>query len=143
MSKKRILVVDDEVGFSRLLKMNLEQTGDYEVHVENTALGALNVAETFHPDLMLLDVIMPTMDGGELATRLSTKRKLRGVPIIFLTAAVRKTEVSSHGGQIGGYPFLAKPVDVPQLIASIESYLGNKGTAPGKENHPSDAQDRD
>lgn len=124
MRKKRILLIDDEIGFTRLLKMNLEQTDQYEVHVENTVMGALNHAADFQPDLMFLDVIMPTMDGGDLAARLSAKSRLHGVPIIFLTAAVKKEEVSSHGGQIGGYPFLAKPVDVPQVIACIESHLG-------------------
>ncbi len=126
MSKKRILLVDDEVGFTRLLKLNLEQTDQYEVQVENTAMGALNHAVDFQPHLILLDVIMPAMDGGELATRLSTKAKLKGVPIVFLTAAVKKEEVSSHGGEIGGYPFIAKPVDLPQVIACIESHLGQK-----------------
>ena len=123
MNKKRILVVDDEVGFSRLLKINLEQTDNYEVLVANTAPEALNQAEKFRPDLMLLDVMMPTMDGGELAARLSAKSKLKGVPIVFLTAAVKQEEVSSRGGQIGGYPFLAKPVDVHQVIACIQQHL--------------------
>lgn len=128
MSKKRILLVDDEAGFSRLLKLNLEQTNEYVVQVENSAPDALSRAEQFQPDLMLLDVMMPAMDGGELAARLSAKPKLKGVPIVFLTAAVKKEEVSSHGGQIGGYPFLAKPVDVPQVIACIQQHLvGGKG----------------
>mgnify|MGYP001188960880 CR=1 FL=1 len=128
MSQKRILVVDDEIGFSRLLKINLEQTGDYVVQVETSAPAALIRAEQFQPDLMLLDVMMPGMDGGELAARLSTKPKLKGVPIVFLTAAVKKEEVSSRGGQIGGYPFLAKPADLSQVIACIQQHLpGGKG----------------
>jgi CheY-like chemotaxis protein len=123
MSKQRILVVDDEAGFARLLKLNLEQTHDYIVQVENSAADALSHAERFQPDLMFLDVMMPNMDGGELAARLSEKPKLKGVPIVFLTAAVKKEEISSHGGQIGGYPFVAKPVDLPQVIACIKKHL--------------------
>ena len=62
--KKRILLVDDEPSITRLLKLNLEQTGDYEVATENVSKAALATAEEFRPDLILLDVMMPDLDGG-------------------------------------------------------------------------------
>jgi CheY-like chemotaxis protein len=123
-SKKRIMVVDDEVSFTRLLKLNLEQTGDYEVHVENAALTAPAAARRFKPDLILLDVMMPDMDGGTLAARLRESPALASVPILFLTAAVKKEEVSNHLGTIGGFPFIAKPVDLVELLATLKGYLG-------------------
>jgi two-component system, OmpR family, response regulator len=125
-TKKRILVVDDEASFTRLLKLNLEQTGDYEVLVQNTPAEALPAARRFKPDLILLDVMMPMMDGGTLAARLRESPSLESVPIIFLTAAVKKEEVSSRRGQIGGFPFLAKPVDLGELIESLKAHLGGK-----------------
>ena len=122
--KKRIFVVDDEISTTRLLKLNLEQTNDYIVRVENNALRALVAAEEFQPDLILLDVMMPDMDGGALAGCFQASPKLKRVPIVFLTAAAKKQEVSSRSGQIGGLAFLAKPVDVPEVVDCIEKHLG-------------------
>jgi DNA-binding response OmpR family regulator len=121
--KKRILVVDDEASFTRLLKLNLEQTGDYEVQVENRPTEAVSVARRFRPDLILLDVMMPELDGGTLAASLRASPSLEQVAIVFLTAAVKKEEVVSRQGHIGGYPFIAKPVDLGELLASIKRHL--------------------
>lgn len=123
--KKRILVIDDEASITRLLKINLEQTQDYDVETENNASHALTTAMAFHPDLILLDVLMPGMDGGELASRFQANPALSNVPIIFLTAAATKTEVTAHGGRIGGLPFLAKPVDMPEVVARLQECLRN------------------
>jgi CheY-like chemotaxis protein len=121
--KKKILVVDDEVSFTRLLQLNLEQTGEYEVQVVNVSSVAVAQAERFLPDLILLDVMMPGMSGGDLAEHFQKRGSLRHIPIVFLTAAVKKDEVSSHNGIIGGLPFLAKPVDTDELIACIKKYI--------------------
>ena len=127
--KKRILVVDDEIQITRLLKLNLEQTNDYVVRVENAATGALAAAEQFQPDLILLDVMMPGQDGGELASCFHTSPQLKEVPIVFFTAAVKKKEVAARGGRIGGFPFLAKPADFPEVIACLEEHLGKPTTS--------------
>jgi two-component system, OmpR family, response regulator len=121
--KKRILVVDDEPKITRWLRINLEQTGEYEVREENRGSQALDAALEFRPDLILLDVIMPGIDGGELASQFQASPKFRDVPLIFLTAAVTREEVNSHSGYVGGLPFLAKPVDFPELIRCLHSHL--------------------
>jgi two-component system, OmpR family, response regulator len=122
--KKRILVVDDEASITRLLKLNLEQTNDYTVRAENDATLALAAAEQFEPHLILLDVMMPGLDGGELASRLQASPKLKKVPIVFLTAAATKGEVYARGGKVGGLPFLAKPVELSEVIACLKLHLG-------------------
>jgi len=124
--KKRILVVDDEPSVTRLLKLNLEQTGLYEVHVENASSQVVAAARQFKPDLALLDVMMPEMDGGELAERLRQVSALKQMPIVFLTAAVKKEEVQSRRGQIGGYRFLAKPVELNELLDCLKEHLGGQ-----------------
>jgi DNA-binding response OmpR family regulator len=121
--KKRILVVDDEPSITRLLKLNLEQTNNYEVRAENDAERAVAAAEEFKPHLILLDVMMPGVDGGELANRLQANPKLNSVPIVFLTAAATKGEIYARGGQVGGLPFLAKPVEISEVIACIKQHL--------------------
>ena len=122
--QKRILVVDDEPSITRLLKLNLEQTGDYVVRTENSSKEALTAAEAFRPDLILLDVLMPGMDGGNLANVLQTSPTTRNVPIVFLTAAVTREEVRSRRGLIGGLPFLAKPVNLQEVLGCLERHLG-------------------
>ena len=123
MKKKRILIIDDEAAFARLLKLNLNQCGPFSAEVVTDPQQALRTASAFEPDLILLDVMMPNMDGGELHARLQRDPRLRSVPVVFLTAAVRRGEVSSHHGHIGGLDFLAKPVDLPELIACIQQHL--------------------
>lgn len=108
-----------------MLKLNLEQTDDYEVMVENIPNKALRVAHEFQPDLILLDVLMPGMDGGELASHVQASPRLGRVPIVFLSAAATKAEVSAHHGVVGGLPFLAKPVDMPEVLASLRRYIAS------------------
>jgi CheY-like chemotaxis protein len=122
--KKRILVVDDEASITRLLKLNLEQTNDYIVRTVNDSTTALAAAEEFEPQLILLDVMMPGLDGGELATRFQASEKLSKVPIVFLTATATKGEVYARGGRVGGLPFLAKPVELAEVVACLKQYLG-------------------
>jgi CheY-like chemotaxis protein len=123
-AKKRILVMDDEPTITWLLKLNLEQTGDYEVATENISKAALVAAEEFQPDLLLLDVVMPGLDGGNLASQFQTGPKLKGTPIVLLTAAVALEEVRARHGVVGGQPFLAKPVSLHELLACLEKHLG-------------------
>ena len=81
----------------------------------------LSAAREFNPDLILLDVMMPGLDGGTLSSYFLESPKFKDVPVVFLTATVTKEEVSSHGGLIGGLPFLAKPVDIAELVACLEA----------------------
>ncbi len=129
MNKKRILIVDDEISFTRLLKLNLEQTNDYVVRVENRAEDALTTAREFRPDLVLLDIMMPGMFGDDIAARLRADANLKTTPIVFFTAAVSKTRVKEHDGVISGFPFLAKPASVEEVIEQIE--LGLVKVSPG------------
>jgi CheY-like chemotaxis protein len=124
MNKKRIMIVDDEAPFTRLLKLSLEQTGQYTVQVENNPRGAVHAAKQFLPDLVLMDVMMPGIDGGSLAAQFQASVQLEKVPIVFLTAAVKRDEVRTHEGQIGGLPFLAKPVDLREVTQCLQHHLG-------------------
>lgn len=121
--KKRILVVDDQAQNTQLLKLYLEQTNDYVVKEENDPRAAQSAAEEFEPDLILLDVMMPDVDGGDLAARFKASPKLKTVPIVFLTAAVTKEEVKAGGGLIGGFPFLAKPIVLTEVLTCLQQHL--------------------
>ena len=120
MAKKRILLVDDEKSFTTLLKLNLEETGEYEVRVENWGEDAFGAARDFDPDLILLDIIMPRMPGGNVAAQMAGDPKLKDIPIVFLTAAVRRHQVEEHEGVICDHPCLAKPASLEEVVAAIE-----------------------
>ncbi|MCI0744918.1 MAG: response regulator [Verrucomicrobia subdivision 3 bacterium] len=122
MAKKRILLVDDEKSFTNLLKLNLEDTGKYEVRVENWAEDAYSAAKEFKPDLVLLDIIMPRMPGGNVAAQIKEDPALKDTPIVFLTAAVRKHQVEENDGIICDHPCLAKPATVEMVIETIEKH---------------------
>jgi CheY-like chemotaxis protein len=68
--------------------------------------------------------MMPHMDGGELASRIQEDPGLKEVPIVFLTAAATKGEVYARGGKVGGLPFLAKPVEMTEVLACLKQHLG-------------------
>ena len=119
MERKRILIIDDEAVFTRMVRLNLEKTGAFEVREENKATNAVASARDFKPDLILLDVIMPTMDGGDIAAQIRNDRHLKGTPIVFLTATVSAREAGPAGLNSGGDLFLAKPVSLENLIHCI------------------------
>ncbi|MBV9126467.1 MAG: response regulator [Verrucomicrobia bacterium] len=123
MSKKRVLIVDDQSGFTRIIKLTLEKTGLYEVLEKNTSAGVVVAAGEYDPDLILLDVIMPGSDGGDVVGLLKENPRTRDIPVIFLTATVRKQEIDEGGGIIGGYPFLPKPVSAKELLVSVEKHI--------------------
>ena len=122
MAKKKILVVDDEVNITKLLKSALERSERYEVRCENEAANALSATKSFAPDLILLDVNLPDTSGGEIAATLQEDPSLKRIPIIFLTGMISQEEVQS-GMTVGGRPALAKPIDFGRLIECIEKNL--------------------
>jgi len=123
MKRKKILVVDDELSVTRLLKMNLEDTDDYEVRLETWAERALGTARAFEPDLILLDVVMPQLRGDQVAAQLRADAKLGTTPVVFLSAAVEKQRVRENDGLINGQPFIAKPASVEEIVEGIERHL--------------------
>ncbi|MFH1856521.1 MAG: response regulator [Candidatus Omnitrophota bacterium] len=123
MEKKRILFVDDEESFARMMKLILEESGEYEIMIETRGLRVVDVAKEFKPDLILLDIVMPDIDGGEVLRKIKAEEKLKNTPLVFLTALVMENEIVSREGVISGYPFLAKPVTVDKLMDCIKENI--------------------
>jgi CheY-like chemotaxis protein len=120
--KRRILIVDDDPNSTHLVKILLERSGPYVVIEENDPTKADQTAHDFKPDVILLDIVMPKIDGGELATKIEADCELHDTPIIFLTALATRGEAKS-GLHIQGHPFVAKPISIPELIDAIEKHL--------------------
>jgi CheY-like chemotaxis protein len=124
MAKKRILVIDDSTDITDPLKLYLERTGVYEVRVEGEGVKGLQAAKEFRPDLILLDVMMPDMDGGDVAAQIDEDTDLKNTPIVFLTASVTKTEMTEVGS-IGGRPILSKLMTLTEIIDYLKKRLGD------------------
>jgi two-component system alkaline phosphatase synthesis response regulator PhoP/two-component system response regulator VicR len=119
--KPKILLVDDEADIVTIVRMRLESVG-YEVVVATDGKEALNAARTIKPDLIILDLMLPTMDGFSVARMLKYDARYKNIPIIMLTAKageyVRKT-----GEQVGIDAYFTKPFDAVKLIAKIKELL--------------------
>ncbi len=118
-AKPKILIVDDEKGFTKLTRLAMTE---FEVCEENNATSALETARSFQPDLILLDVVMPDMDGGDIAALIKADPALKDVPIIFLTAIVTEKETATRQS-FGGYPFISKPITPEKLAENIRKHL--------------------
>ncbi len=129
MKNRKILIVDDNIALSRMLKLQLDELGGFTVRVENQSSSAMKTAYRFKPDVVILDVMMPEIDGGQLAGMIQQDALLSKTPIIFLTGSVRKEEVENRKGFVGGLPFLAKPVRLDELLEAINKVapLGSEG----------------
>ncbi len=123
MEKKKILIIDDEPSFTRMVKLNLEEDGPYIVRQENDSSKAAEAAREFHPDLIFLDVVMPGKDGGDVAAEIRANPKLKDCPIIFVTAIASRSEAKGNTFNSGGETFLAKPVSIHTLTRCIEQHL--------------------
>jgi len=123
MNKRKILIVDDEQGFSEMVKLNLESTNRYDVKIEIDSSNALMAARQYLPDLILLDVIMAKMEGPDVASAIRKDPALKEIPTVFLTATVTEKEVDEGNGMIGGHPFVAKPSSLETLLDAIEKNI--------------------
>ena len=123
LEPRRVLLIDDEASFTRMVKLNLEATGKYAVRVVNESPKSQQVANEFKPEIILLDVVMPEADGGDVAIQLRQHAITQDTPIIFVSAMVSRKESGSGFYESGGEHFLAKPVSTELLPSSIDSVL--------------------
>jgi len=98
---------------------NLEKTGKFEVMTTTSGSRGIVMASKEHPDLIVLDIIMPEMSGGQVAEQLLDSPKTKNIPILFITAIASRKVVQSQEGIIGGRNFIAKPVTPEELMAKI------------------------
>ncbi len=126
MSTKRILVVDDEPDFVALVKKNLEQEG-YAVEVAYNGVEAIQKVKANPPDAMVLDVMMPEMDGFEVCTELRKDDQYEDIPIILLTAVSDHVSSSqySHSDAMNADAddYLSKPASPDDIIRSLKMQL--------------------
>ena len=117
-----ILVIDDDTDILALLQMSLTSDG-FNVITAGDGLSGIHNAKTVQPDLILLDVMMPQMDGLEVIKRLKEDNETRSIPVLWLTAKTQ-TEDKLRGLEIGGDDYITKPFDLREVTARINAVLG-------------------
>ncbi len=121
-STKRILVVDNEPAATRMVRLALERYSVFEVCEVNDPRGALTAARLFKPDLVLLDIEMPGMDGSDVARQFRAEEGLQQTPIIFMTSLVTEEE-AAYRIFAGGSRVLAKPITMAKLVRCVGDLL--------------------
>ena len=123
---KKLLVIDDEEYFCRAVKKAIEMKRDLQVLTATRGDEGLRLARTQKPDLILLDIVMPGMMGTQVAEELLQDPNTASIPVIFVTAIVKKEETEREMGFLGGRMFIAKPVVVDELLKKIDSALSSQ-----------------
>ncbi len=120
--KRTILIVDDNVDSSQMVKMILEETGLYAVSVCNRGSEALKILRETRPELVLLDIVMPDADGTDIAAQIQKDKSLALTRIVFMTSLVSQKEVL-RSPMIGGHPFISKPISSEILLKQIKGFF--------------------
>jgi PAS domain S-box-containing protein len=116
-----LLIVDDDPKYLVLLKTVLSKEG-YLIECTSSGESALSMVKSFRPDLILLDVVMPEMDGFEVCKRLRRSAKTRDIPVIFLTSQ-DSPEDTIKGFEIGAVDYITKPIHSPELLVRLRTHL--------------------
>ncbi len=122
MEQKKILIVDDEEDVLLMLEKRLTARGYFVITATN-GKDALMLANIKDPDIIVLDILMPGMDGPEVAIRLKESPKTKDIPVMFLTCLYAKAEESEKGHLVGDKLIFAKPYDSEELTDTIERLL--------------------
>jgi len=118
---KKILIVDDEPVVVTLLKSRVESHG-FKVEIATEGASALEKAKEWRPDLILLDIVMPDMDGFEICRRLKATKELASIPVVLFTAS-QETQLEELARKAGAVKVIKKPF-VEQVFKAISEILG-------------------
>lgn len=123
--KNKILIIDDEKDFCFFIKANLQLIGNFDVIIATGGKKGIRTAHRHEPDLILLDILMPGIDGFEVLKRLKEHKKTRRTPIIMLTAR-EEDESKIKASRSFCEDYIVKPVEIKVLISKIEKVLSLK-----------------
>lgn len=117
-----ILLIEDDPDIQKMVRLSLKFQGGHEVSVASDGREGLEKAIAEHPDLILLDVMMPEMDGYETCRRLKAEPATREIPVVFLSARAQQSEIEK-GRELGAVGYLVKPFDPMTLSDQLSAIL--------------------
>lgn len=126
----RVLLVEDDPDIQKMAALALKYRGGHTVLAASGGAEGLALAARENPDVILLDVMMPEMDGFETCRRLKEQPGTRHIPVVFLSARAQQTEMQ-RGQSLGAIGFLVKPFDPMTLGSQLESLLSSAGLQEG------------
>jgi DNA-binding response OmpR family regulator len=124
MEEKKILVVDDEIDLVKTIQFSLE-LGGYKVLVSYNGEDALNQARKENPDLILLDIMLPKLDGYKVCRLLKFDEQYKHIPILMMTAKTQEKD-KLMGKETGANEYITKPFDIEELMVKIKGYLNKQ-----------------
>jgi CheY-like chemotaxis protein len=127
VTARRVLIVDDEDAIREIARLSMEVVGGYQVATASSGLEALDQAVADPPDAVLLDVMMPELDGPTTVARLQADPRTRGIGIVLLTAKVQPSELARFDEMAGVAGVIAKPFDPMALPGQVAEILGWDG----------------
>jgi len=125
MKKRKVMVIDDEMDFLKVIKLNLEKTGNYEVRTLSTAKDIIPEVHFFEPDVILLDMLMPSIGGLDACEMLNNDPLGKSIPIIIVSA-LDKDQDRYLAYKKGIIDYLVKPIEKKDIITAIENALKYK-----------------
>ena len=127
MDRKRILIIDDEEDFCSLVKIALDTRGDFEVSIATNGNDGIELAKIEKPDLILLDITMPEIDGFQVLEKLKKNKSTMAIPVVMLTAR-DNPEFKHKAAQLYNEAYMTKPIEIATLKSTIEEVLKRRGS---------------
>lgn len=122
MAGEKILVAEDEQDIQKVIKITLKFKGGFNVSFANNGLEVLDLVKQDRPQLIILDVMMPRMDGYETCRRLKADPDTSSVPVVFLTAKAQEKEIE-EGLKLGAIDYIKKPFEPDEFVAKVKSII--------------------
>jgi len=124
---RKVLLVDDEVGFAELLR-DLLMMDNYEVELAHDGLQGLEKLQTFRPDVIISDIVMPKLNGFEMFKKVKASDQTASIPFLFITG-FQDDRVLAEARKVGVFGILRKPIDIEQIESRLRDLLGARSGA--------------
>ena len=124
MAGEKILVAEDEQDIQKVIRITLKLKGGFDVKFANNGLEVLEKVREERPSLIILDVMMPKMDGYETCRQLKADDSTRDIPVVFLTAKAQEKEIE-EGLKLGAIDYLKKPFEPDEFVEKVRSIIQN------------------
>jgi DNA-binding response OmpR family regulator len=126
MAGEKILVAEDEQDIQKVIRITLKFKGGFDVKFANNGLEVLDLVKETRPDLIILDVMMPRMDGYETCRTLKAQSETADIPVVFLTAKAQEKEIE-EGLKLGALDYIKKPFEPDEFVSKVKSILATLG----------------